>query len=79
MPLNHSGEWSPSLLKQALKTPAWGTFFYFANSREALITIYERFLDAGFTTLEQPHALDSETYIAHLMDHEGHEVLLRSH
>lgn len=60
------------------KTPKWGTFFYYAKSREELIDFYERLLDAGFRPLEQPHSL-GDVFLAELIDQQGREILLRSH
>jgi len=61
-----------------LSTPKWGTFFYYAKSREELITLFEALLDLGFAVIEQPHELFSDAFLAKMMDNKGREILLKS-
>jgi hypothetical protein len=65
---------SPSFLK----TPSWGEFFYYASSRESLMDIYDGLLDRGFHSVEQPHEIAADIFVAKMMDPEGREILLRS-
>lgn len=62
-----------------LTLPSWATFYYYTQSRESLITLYEELLDDGFRCLEQPHeVLCGASFCAKLMDKAGHHLLLRS-
>jgi hypothetical protein len=61
-----------------LMTPPWGEYFYYLESRETLINLYEGLIDAGFHLIEQPHEVFSGSYVAKLKDRAGREILLRS-
>jgi hypothetical protein len=61
-----------------LKTPSWSTFFYYAKDRESLMEMYDIMMDEGFTSLEQPHSLGEDIFLAKLVDQKGRHIILRS-
>ena len=64
--------------KSFLETPSWGEFFYYASSRESLMNLYDGLMDKGFRSIEQPHEIAEDIFVAKFMDQDGREILLRS-
>ncbi|MCH3909164.1 MAG: hypothetical protein LKF58_03855 [Bacilli bacterium] len=64
--------------KEFLMTPAWGEFFYYAKDRDFLMDLYDSLLDEGFHSLEQPHEVFSDIFVARLIDPSGRHIFLRS-
>jgi hypothetical protein len=71
-------ESSLSFMNAFLATPKWGTFFYYAKSREELMDTYDALLDDGFQIVEQPHEIFSDAFVAKMMDDQGRGILLKS-
>jgi hypothetical protein len=61
-----------------LTTPKWSEFFHYTKDREALIELFESFINDGYKVISQPHKNYNNVFSAKLMNKDGKILTLIS-